>query len=278
MKITRLSIIFLFFCISVNAEDYVIEEVTFTSHSVELSGSIVFPADGELHSANVFVHGSGRQKRSLNLAKYLAKRGIVTLVYDKRGVGLSGGKYENEQGVSGDNIALLADDANAALRKLSQHNKVKGLQLGLTGISQAGWIVPVAAERSELVDYMVLWSGPVCKVSEEDIFSKYTANADAKNIPSYAEALASRKAPYIWPDFLGVDTDPMTSLKKLDIPGLWVFGKNDGSVPADLSIHRLGQQIEAGKPYEYVLFSSSGHNNIPETIDTVVSWIKRLDK
>jgi pimeloyl-ACP methyl ester carboxylesterase len=161
---------------------------------------------------------------------------------------------------------------------LSQHAKVEGLSLGLTGLSQAGWIVPVAAERSDLVDYMVLWSGPVCKVSEEDIFSKYTANSDAKNIPSYGQALAARKTPYIWPEFLGVDTDPSTSLQKLDIPGLWIFGKNDGSVPADLSIQRLEQQIQTGKPYEYVLFSASGHNNIPETIDTAVSWIKRLNK
>lgn len=280
MKIVSLFII-LFFSIPVIAEDYIaddydIEEVAFKSHDVALSGSIVFPTKTDAYSAVVFVHGSGKQERSIGLGKYLASRGIATLVYDKRGVGRSGGKYESRQSVSAKNIGLLADDANAAIRALERHPKTKGLSIGLIGISQAGWIVPVAAESNDLIDYMVIWSGPVCKVSEEDIFSKYTADSDTKNIPSYAEALAARKTPYVWPDFLGVDTDPSTSLRQLDIPGLWIFGKNDGSVPTDLSIQRLEQQVQAGKPYEYVLFSALGHNNIPETIDTAASWIKKL--
>ena len=51
---------------------------------------------------------------------------------------------------------------------------VEGSPIGFAGISQAGWIAPLAAERSDLAKFLVLWSGPVCKVSEEDIFSIYT--------------------------------------------------------------------------------------------------------
>ena len=254
-----------------------VEEVRFLSHGDSLAGSIFFPGnDIDLVSAVVFVHGSGKQRRNNQLGKRFAKHGIAALVYDKRGAGSSGGEYESNQSVSGQNISLLADDAAEAVKFLQQHSKLNGVPIGLTGISQAGWIVPLAAERSDKLDYIALWSSPVCKVSEEDIFSKYTADADTNSVPSYTEALNARKRPYIWPDFLGEDTDPSDNLRRLTMPGLWVFGGNDGSIPVDLSIERLEQRIDAGQPYSYVLFSDEGHNNIGNTFTTVTNWIRRI--
>ena len=60
------------------------------------------------------------------------------------------------------------------------------------------------------------------------------------------------------------------------IPGLWIFGENDGSVPIDLSIRRLKKQMYLGHEYDYVLFSGLGHNNMSETFATAVDWIKRV--
>jgi len=261
-----------------SSESYDIKVVQFKSHDVTLEGSIVFPEKGmEIVSAVIFVHGSGKQQRNLHIAKQFASEGVVALVYDKRGAGNSGGEYEGNQSVSEKNITLLADDAAAAFAALRRHPRVQGVPIGLTGISQAGWIVPLAAVRSGgVADFIVLWSSPVCKVSEEDIFSKYTADIDRDRVPSYSEALNSRKRKYVWPDFLGLDTNPSDSLATLAIPGLWIFGGNDGSIPVDLSIDRLQKQIDQGGKYNYVLFSSLGHNNIPETFATAVDWIKRV--
>ena len=260
----------------VSAEDYETEDISFVSHGARLHGSIVYPQQAKFRFAVVFVHGSGKQARSLPVARRFAADGIVALVYDKRGAGRSEGDYENQQSVSEKNIRLLADDAAAAFQFLRQHPRTKDLKLGFAGISQAGWIVPIAAEGSPGAAFLVLWSAPVCKVSEEDIFSKYTADLDGLKIPSYRQALAARTRPYVWPDFLGKDSDPVDSLTALKIPGLWLFGKQDGSVPVDLSIERLSQLIETEKPYEYVLFSSLGHNNMPETFSTATSWIRQL--
>ncbi len=252
-----------------------IEELSFYSHSTKLAGALVRPDQAELSAAIVFVHGSGKQTRNLELAKAFAARGIAALVYDKRGVGESEGEYEAKQSVSGMNVSLLADDAAAALEMLSSHALVGNVPIGLAGISQAGWIIPLAAERSSLAKFIVLWSGPVCKVSEEDIFSKYTSDRDSGEVPSYEEALSAQQEPYVWPDFLGTDTDPSQSLEKLSMPGLWIFGGNDGSVPVDLSIERLDELRERGFRYEYVLFSDLGHNNMGETLSTATDWIKR---
>ena len=252
------------------------EEVEFVSHGATLSGSIMFPEDQPFHAAVVFIHGSGKQSRSLGLAELFAKAGIVALVYDKRGAGKSGGVYEGDQNVSEKNIALLADDAVAALEKLSNNPSLKGVPVGFAGISQAGWIAPVAAEKTSRAKFLLLWSGPVGKVSEEDIYSKYTADRDSPTAPPYDEALRARKEKYVWPDFLGRDTDSTENLGKLSIPGLWLFSDNDGSIPVGLSIERLQRLRKGGHPYDYVLFSGLGHDNIGGTFATAVDWLKRL--
>jgi pimeloyl-ACP methyl ester carboxylesterase len=259
------------------------EEVEFVSHGVKLSGSIVFPA-GDIHGGVVFVHGSGKQERNLEWARRFAEAGIAALVYDKRGAGKSGGDYEGNQNVSEKNIALLADDASAALTTLAGHRSLQGIPVGLAGISQAGWIAPVAAQTNSLVKFLVMWSGPVCKVSEEDIFSIYTRESDGKAAPPdevappYEEALRSRKEKYIWPDFLGKDTDSGESLEKLSIPGLWIFSDNDSSIPVDLSIDRLQKLRQGGHRYDYVLFSGLGHDNMDQTFIVATEWIRRTAK
>jgi pimeloyl-ACP methyl ester carboxylesterase len=206
-------------------------------------------------------------------AQRFASAGIAALVYDKRGAGQSGGHYEGAQSVSEQNLSLLADDATAALERLSRHPALKGIPAGLAGISQAGWIAPLAAQRTSLARFLVLWSGPVSKVSEEDIFSKHTSDRASAAVPTYEEALRSRKEKYVWPDFLGEDTDSSKDLGKLSIPGLWVFSDNDGSIPVGLSIERLRSLRMDGHRYDYVLFSGLGHNNMERTFATAVDWI-----
>ncbi|MGQ8364458.1 alpha/beta hydrolase family protein [Glaciecola sp. 1036] len=275
MKIS-ISIIFLFITTCVFGDEFDSEEITFISHKEKLSGTIVFPKNGEIRSAVVFVHGSGKQKRNMHWATRFASDGVAALVYDKRGAGRSGGNYESQQSVGEKNLQLLADDAIAALNVLRDHPRTKTLPLGLTGISQAGWIVPLAAEKSAEVDFLVLWSGPVCKVSEEDIFSKYTSDWDQENVPSFKEALSARHQRYIWPDFLGKDTDSSENLATLDIAGLWIFGGKDGSIPVDLSISKLNKLIESGHKYEYILYSNQGHNNMEATFSSATNWINNF--
>lgn len=257
---------------------YRTEDVTFESHGARLSGSLVIPVNQEIRAGVVFIHGSGAQTRSLGWAEKFAAAGIAALVYDKRGVGKSGGQYEADRNVSEANLALLADDASTALEALARHASLKGVPVGFTGISQAGWIAPLAARRSPQAKFLVLWSGPVCKVSEEDIFSKYTRDANEMKVPTYQQALGARTEKYIWPAFMGADTDPVSSLKGLTMPGLWIFSDNDGSIPVDLSLERLKELSSDGHRYDYALFSGLGHNNMEGTFATATHWIRRLPR
>jgi uncharacterized protein len=173
----------------------------------------------------------------------------------------------------------LADDGVSALNALADHPALKGVPLGLAGISQAGWIAPLSAQRNPLAKFLVLWSAPICKVSEEDIFSKHTRDmGSGETVPSYTTALKSRTTKYIWPDFLGRDTDSAEDLGRLSIPGFWIFSDNDPSIPVDLSLERLKGLRKSGHAYDYVLFSGLGHNNMDQTFVTATAWISRSVK
>lgn len=273
---TMLTASLFLFCTTISSNSYDIEDVVFYSHNTRLSGSIVFPKKGQINAGIVFIHGSGRQERNPKLAKNFASQGIAALVYDKRGVGKSEGIYVQDGNISEKNLNLLADDAVAAIDLLGKHKRMNGIPVGFVGISQAGWIIPLAAIKSPITKFLGLWSGPVCKVSEEDIYSTYTSDQDFNKLPSFEQVQKATKESYVWPERFGKDIDPSESLIELDIPGFWIFGTNDGSIPVDLSISRLKTLANQGKNnYDYVVFSNTGHENIDKTFLTMTSWIKR---
>jgi alpha/beta superfamily hydrolase len=112
-----------------------------------LAGSLFLPAGQPRHPAVVLVHGSGGQTRNgyfghiRFMAEAYARSGVAALAYDKRGTGESAGNYDTA------GFATLADDAAAALRYLATRKDIRHDRLGLSGASQAGWLVPMAATR-----------------------------------------------------------------------------------------------------------------------------------
>jgi uncharacterized protein len=254
-----------------------IKEVEFRSQGVSLSGTVVLPPD--MVAAMVLVHGSGPEERMTGYSQALAAQGIATLTYDKRGVGKSGGIYVGPEAgtnnVSAENLNLLAADAAAAIKELVRLlPRDLRVPVGLTGGSQAGWIIPLAALLSPDTRFMVIWSGPLVTARQQLRFQFYTdGKADFWDHHTEAEARQHIRSD---PDrFQFVDTDPRDSLQKLSIPALWLFGGGDINVPVHLCIEHLHALIESGKPYEYKLFPREGHI-LPqtETIPATVEWIR----
>jgi len=250
--------------------------VSFDSGDIRLAGALVTPAEGKAQAAIVYVDGSGATRRNLGIARRLAESGIAVLTYDKRGVGDSQGEYSGALSTNEVTLNALAADASAALEFLSAQSEVSDAKLGFAGISQAGWVIPLAAVASDKEAFTVIWSGMVGRISEEDIFSLYTSDRDGADLPGFEEIIAQRVRQYAWPPELGEDVNSVDSLAQLDKPGLWVFGGRDGSIPVPLSIARLEELQGDEHAFEYVLFSSAGHDTVETSFPVVADWIKRV--
>jgi pimeloyl-ACP methyl ester carboxylesterase len=257
------------------------QDVTFQSEGVNLAGTIFEPQNS--HAALVIVHGSDRVPRMNEFAKLLAKNGISVLTYDKRGVGKSEGTYAGPEvgtnNISVANLNLLADDASAAVNTLHERNK--DLPIGLIGFSQAGWIIPIAANKNTLVEYMVLFSCPTINTLEQLRFQFYT-NGRTDFWENHTEADAREHIKNDPDRYQFTATDPKLSLNTLSIPGLWLFGEKDIQVPVKIAIEHLNSFKAKGKAFEYCLFPTLGHNtafaNTREPFNVAIHWINRITK
>ena len=286
MKITVFDIIPIFFLTLLpfnqakaqSSGDIKIENITFKSEGIILDGTVYRPKNSQV--GVVLVHGSGQETRMNDFAKLLAKNGITVFTYDKRGVGKSGGIYNGPEvgtnNIDSTNLNLLAKDASNAVNTLHQQNQ--NIPIGLVSFSQGGWIIPIAASKNPLVKFMVLFSCPTITTLEQLRFQFYTnGNSDFWKNNTDENAREHLKND---PDrYQFTDTDPKTSLSAVSIPGLWLFGEKDIQIPVKLCIEQLNTFKVQGKPFEYTLFPTLGHNTssteTTEPVNISIQWIKQ---
>jgi pimeloyl-ACP methyl ester carboxylesterase len=227
---------------------------TFPSGDVQLSYALDLPPVGRgPFPALVFGHGSGRVTKdaALPLSWDLTAAGYAVLRYDKRGVGGSGGTY---QGVSVPNsdqvLGLLAQDMAAGVAFLASRPEIDARRIGLIGGSQAGWVMPLAARRGG-VRFMVLLSSPTVSVGEE-IFYSELAEDSSTSFDDLSAALQTFTGPRGY--------DPRPHLLSLDVPGLWVLGADDRSIPTRETVAILADLAAGGKPYRWKVYENAGHS------------------
>lgn len=260
--------------------DFTIQDVKFESQGITLAGSVLTPKNP--FAAVVIVHGSDPVKREMEFAKRLAKEGIAVFTYDKRGVGASGGVYVGPSvgtnNIDTTNLNLLSNDANEAVKTFRTYLKDKKIPIGLVGFSQAGWIIPITASKNPQIEFMVLFSCPTITTLEQLRFQFYT-NGNNQFWENHTDADAREHTESDPDKYQFVATDPKISLNTLSIPGLWLFGEKDIQIPVKLCIEQLNSFKVQGKPYEYALFSTLGHNTSSESdttpFDISIQWMKQ---
>jgi len=260
--------------------DYTIQDVKFESQGITLAGSILIPK--KTFAAVVIVHGSDPVKREMEFAKRLAKEGIAVLTYDKRGVGESGGVYVGPSvgtnNIDTTNLNLLSQDASSAVNIFRTYLKDKKTPIGLVGFSQAGWIIPIAASKNPQIEFMVLFSCPTITTLEQLRFQFYT-NGNNDFWENHTESEAREHIKNDFDRYQFTATDPKISLNNISIPGIWLFGEKDIQIPVKLCMEQLNTLKAQGKPFEYSLFSTLGHNtvsgNITAPVDISIQWIKQ---
>jgi pimeloyl-ACP methyl ester carboxylesterase len=150
-----------------------------------------FPVIVVLHSAS---HGHHDNIIYNQLEKDMNEIGVAVFTFDRRGTGESGGKFETAS------FEDLAYDALQAIDVLKKRDDIEISKIGLFGISQGGWIAPIAysLDRND-ISFMVLVSS--CGVSPA-IQMEYSAtttlkmNGYSENIISVANGLINSNNEY----------------------------------------------------------------------------------
>lgn len=124
--------------------EFTTQDTRFRGDGEELAGRLVLPTGDAVVPIAVLVHGSERYSgvTYYYLQRLLPAHGIGVFVYDKRGTGRSTGRYTQD-------FERLANDAVAALKEARRLAGPRAGRVGYYGGSQAGWIAPLAATRSD---------------------------------------------------------------------------------------------------------------------------------
>lgn len=165
---------------------YRTEDVRYTSGDLTLAALLMIPESvTDPAPAAVIIQGSGASDRSnvwsRLVAEELVAEGLVVLLTDKRGTGASEGDWRRAS--FGDRAA----DAVAGLGFLAGRPEVAADRIGLVGLSQGGWVAPLAAARSRRVAFVVNVSGASVSYAEQS-FHEMAATTREAGFPEAAVA------------------------------------------------------------------------------------------
>jgi pimeloyl-ACP methyl ester carboxylesterase len=142
------------------------EDVTFSSGTVTLAGTLTIPDGTGPFPAVMLLTGSGAQNRDEEIlgfkpfkviADVLARRGVAVLRCDDRGVGGSSGS------IAQSTTADFADDALAGVSVLAARKEIDAKRIGLIGHSEGTSVAAIAASRDPRVAFIALLAPPAVR-------------------------------------------------------------------------------------------------------------------
>ncbi len=247
-------------------EVFVSEDYSYRApDGIEMKGTLFLPASQGAgpNPAIVWVHGSGKAKRrgSGSWPYIFAEAGFACLALDKRGVGESGGTYEMPDG-GHDNpphMARRAKDVRAAVQSLAKREEIDGKSIGLMGGSQAGWVIPQAANDSSVRFAILLSAGTTAFVYEglySDWAKEMESGPDAPPIEKLIERLRKKRPKDPKKRPLGI----REHLVAMACPGIWFYGLKDRSNPSQICIDLL-EEIKRDEEKDFTVVSFPGANH-----------------
>jgi uncharacterized protein len=132
-----------------------LEEITFQSGEFTLVGDLRTPAGTRPFPVILFVHGSGPADRTmfgiyLPIMERMLRAGYAVFSWDKPGTGESTGQI-NEGRVLHQRAQIILD----AIEVMKKHPDIDHRRIGLWGISQGGYVMPLALSQTKDVAFMI---------------------------------------------------------------------------------------------------------------------------
>src|SRR5918992_1154469 len=231
----------------------------------------------------VLVHGAGPgpRERLRAEAEAFARAGIATLTYDKRTAGYS---------LTQRSYSQLAADAIAAATLLRGRAEVDPAKVGIWGLSEGGWVAPLAAARDPQTAFLVVVGAngvaPLrqqtwADASRMEHFGVRGSLVDASSRTLYR--LIAGMGMFPEPDY-----DPGPPLRALTLPVLGIWGALDRATPPVESVAAYQAFLDQAGNQHYTLrtiggaehalrASATGYDRseefAPGYVDLVGSWV-----
>lgn len=252
-------------------------------------GTLVLPRGAAPYPVIIFISGTGPFDRRggglfSSLSEALAKKGIASLQFDKRGVNASDGSYQTAS------FQQFVLDADAWVNYLASRDDIDPLRIGVLGHSEGALTALETALNNRHIRGLIMMASPSVKMfpdmAREQSISFGAANSKAKrtaqnltkNIETLKKALDMNRLWYHYDGgrfYLGVAdsyyrmTDPLTAVQQTRIPILFLHGEADATVDVSHSKQMFTTARESKNDMlRMILFSETGHffgSIIPES-------------
>jgi len=133
-----------------------IEEITFQSGPFNIVGDLRLPEGTAPFPVVLFVHGSGGADRTnfggyLPIMERMLDAGYAIFSWDKPGTGESTGQVDNTPRVIHQRAQIVLD----AIEVMKKHSDIDHRRIGLWGISQGGYVMPLALSQTKDIAFMI---------------------------------------------------------------------------------------------------------------------------
>jgi len=267
------------------------EDLSFEGEGETLHGTLIVPAGDGPHPGVVLLGGSGPETRDQNrpLAEAFARNGVAAFIYDKRTRGYSADPTGERS------YALLADDAVAAARLLRTVDAIDADHIGVWGVSEGGWVAPLAANRSDAIAFVMTMSGIGIAPASQVAWSVGRAlEHRGVHARSMHRALTERLPRFIVSaQMMGEATyDPAPAIEALTQPYLALWGDKDTVQPSAESARIIAGALRRGgnRSHTLAFLSDTDHNGYPTEdgytrtssdftpgyVETMVEWIEQV--
>jgi uncharacterized protein len=259
-----LIILTLIICLADSAygQNYSVTETSFKNDSLTLFADIYTPIKADKKIGIALIQGSGNSDRtnrwSKTIAEILVENGYYVLLPDKRGCGKSEGSWQN---------ASFLDLSTDAIESVHHLKNLKKLEVvGIMGLSQGGFIAPIAASKDSTIEFVIAIVGAAVTLEEQIIhevtntaeqeglkpneikevldlhvlmkqyafdrnwkpLEKRFAELDSSNWSNFARTFPNSPNIWVWDWIkLNIDFNPMEYWKQVNQPVFFAYGSKD---------------------------------------------------
>ena len=226
--------------------------------SRESKGEIFLDPNSQLHPAIVFLVGSGPNSSHTslytdfvreNLEQIFLQHGVALMYFDKRGVGLSEGRWHRTD------LYERADDARAAVQFLQKHPDIDPERIGVVGHSQGGTVAIILGHLyGDSLAFIASLAAPTYDTQRRITHEYYNGFLCSSESEEVASDKAAKKAisdlnwvntfPIIktWRHLSELsEFNPAPHLAKLQLPSYFAFAELDYYVSAEWGVNALEQ-------------------------------------